>query len=73
MHILRPVLCCDRYFVLEGVRVQNTLSSEISSESAETRTFVFSAEIQSKRSILTYLLKKVCLSYARVRNTVNSS
>ena len=56
MHILRPVLCCDRYFVLGGVRVQNTLSGEISSESAETRTFVFSAEIQSKRSILMYLL-----------------
>ena len=56
MHILRPVLCCDRYLVLGGVRVQNMLSGEISSESAETRTFVFSAEIQSKRSILMHLL-----------------
>ena len=56
MHILRPVLCCDRYFVLGGVRVQNTLVGEISTESAETQTFVFSAEIQSKRSILMYLL-----------------
>ena len=61
MHILRSVLCCDRYFVLGGVRVQNTLSGEISSESAETRTFVFSAEIQNKRSILIISPLKIVL------------
>ena len=62
MHILRSVLCCDRYFVLEGVRVQNTLSGEISSESAETRTFVFSAEIQRGLFIRISLKKCACLT-----------